>query len=61
MRVLITGAAGFIGSTLAEHLVGAGWQVRGVDCFTDYYDVGVKRANLASLAGHDSFRSSRRT
>ena len=54
-RALITGAAGFIGSTLADHLVGAGWQVRGVDCFTDYYDVGTKRANLASLAGHDSF------
>jgi UDP-glucuronate 4-epimerase len=54
-RALITGAAGFIGSTLADELVGAGWQVRGVDCFSDYYDVGAKRANLACLAGHDSF------
>ena len=37
MKALVTGAAGFIGSTLAERLVRDGADVIGVDCFTDYY------------------------
>ncbi|HEY5663181.1 MAG TPA: NAD-dependent epimerase/dehydratase family protein [Ilumatobacter sp.] len=49
MRALVTGAAGFIGSTLADRLVRDGWSVRGVDCFTPYYDESVKRSNLAAL------------
>lgn len=46
MHALVTGAAGFVGSTLVEDLLAANWTVRGVDCFTDYYDPTSKRANL---------------
>lgn len=52
---VVTGAAGFIGSATARALLDDGWRVTGVDCFTDYYDVAQKRANLASLEGHDRF------
>ena len=47
---LVTGAAGFIGSYLCEALVAHGHRVIGVDAFTDAYDVGQKRANVAGLA-----------
>lgn len=49
MRYVVTGAAGFIGSQLAETLVAAGHDVVGVDCFTDYYDPAEKEANARSL------------
>lgn len=52
---LVTGAAGFIGSQLAERLIDAGERVRGVDCFTDYYDISVKQANLGRLLGENEF------
>jgi nucleoside-diphosphate-sugar epimerase len=45
-RVVVTGAAGFIGSHLCETLLARGDEVVGIDCFTDYYDPAVKRANL---------------
>jgi nucleoside-diphosphate-sugar epimerase len=48
-RYLVTGAAGFIGSHLAEALLEAGHDVVGVDCFTDYYDPAVKAENAAAL------------
>lgn len=48
MRALVTGAAGFIGSHLAKRLRAEGHQVTGLDSFTDYYDVGLKRANADS-------------
>jgi UDP-glucose 4-epimerase len=44
--VLVTGAAGFIGSTLVDRLLREGYRVRGVDSFTDYYDPAIKRRNL---------------
>ena len=50
MKALITGAAGFIGSTLAERLVREGHDVVGIDCFTDYYPRPAKERNLAFLA-----------
>ena len=55
-RALVTGAAGFIGSTLGERLLADGVQVTGVDCFTDYYDVSLKRANVAGASRHPSYR-----
>lgn len=48
-NVLVTGAAGFIGSHLAQECVARGHRVIGVDSFTTYYDPGLKRANLAEL------------
>ena len=55
MRGLITGAAGFIGSTLAERLLADGHDVVGVDCFTDYYDPAIKRANVAAARADQRF------
>jgi UDP-glucuronate 4-epimerase len=50
MQYAVTGAAGFVGSHLAEALVAAGHDVTGVDCFTDYYDVALKEENARALA-----------
>ncbi len=56
MRVLVTGAAGFIGSTLCAALLGQGAEVTGVDGFTANYNPEVKRANLESLRREARFR-----
>ncbi|UCE03448.1 MAG: NAD-dependent epimerase/dehydratase family protein [Candidatus Latescibacterota bacterium] len=53
--LLVTGAAGFIGSTLCERLLHDGFRVRAIDCFTDYYDTAIKRRNLAEARKHDRF------
>ncbi|HZO97864.1 MAG TPA: NAD-dependent epimerase/dehydratase family protein [Gaiellaceae bacterium] len=49
MRYAVTGAAGFIGSHLAEALVAAGHDVVGLDCYTDYYDPAIKEENAREL------------
>jgi UDP-glucose 4-epimerase len=54
-RALVTGAAGFIGSHLAERLLAGGVQVTGVDCFTDYYDPALKRRNLETARASERF------
>ncbi|HEX7484511.1 MAG TPA: NAD-dependent epimerase/dehydratase family protein [Vicinamibacterales bacterium] len=56
MNALVTGAAGFIGSTLAGRLLDQGARVTGIDCFTDYYPRSMKEANLATLVAKPSFR-----
>ncbi len=49
MRIIVTGAAGFIGSHLAQKLKTFGHQVVGIDCFTDYYNRALKELNAADL------------
>lgn len=56
MRVLVTGAAGFIGSTLVEALLDSGADVVGVDAFTANYDPARKRANLDGVRARHGFR-----
>lgn len=56
MKVLVTGAAGFIGSNLAEKLARQGQQVVGLDNFNDYYDPAKKRANEQRLNRYDNFK-----
>jgi UDP-glucuronate 4-epimerase len=48
-RALVTGVAGFVGSSLAERLVHDGFDVVGVDAFTSYYDQSLKRRNVEGL------------
>lgn len=55
-HAVVTGCAGFIGSTLVERLLGDGVRVTGVDCFTDYYDPALKRRNLEAALAEPNFR-----
>jgi len=55
MRVLITGAAGFIGSALALRLLERGNEVIGIDNHNDYYDPTIKEARLARHADHPNY------
>ncbi|MDE2146873.1 MAG: NAD-dependent epimerase [Burkholderiales bacterium] len=59
MKVLLTGAAGFIGMTTALRLLSRGDQVVGLDNLNDYYDVRLKQDRLARLTPHEGFRSVR--
>jgi nucleoside-diphosphate-sugar epimerase len=54
-RVVVTGAAGFIGSHLCERLLAQGHQVVGVDSFTDFYERARKEENLEDSRGHANF------
>jgi UDP-glucuronate 4-epimerase len=56
MRIVVTGAAGFIGSTLVETLVAAGHDVVGLDAFIPYYPRPMKEANLADVGSGPGFR-----
>jgi UDP-glucuronate 4-epimerase len=55
MKVLLTGAAGFIGSYTAKKLLARGDQVVGIDNLNDYYDVKLKESRLAQLEGKPGF------
>jgi len=56
MKVLVTGAAGFIGMHVALHLLARGDEVIGLDNLNDYYEVSLKEARLARLTPHPGFR-----
>ena len=56
MKVLLTGAAGFIGLFTALRLLARGDEVVGIDNLNDYYDVQLKHARLAQLRAHPGFR-----
>ena len=55
MKVLLTGAAGFIGYHLAERLLARGDTVLGIDNFNAYYDVSLKQARASRLRGREGF------
>lgn len=54
-KILVTGAAGFIGFHLSRMLLENGFDVVGIDALTDYYDVGLKETRLAQLRQHPRF------
>ena len=56
MKCIVTGAAGFIGSTLTKKLLDSGWEVVGVDNFADFYPRSMKEMNLESIRGRESFQ-----
>lgn len=56
MKILVTGAAGFIGFHVSERLLAAGHHVVGIDNLNDYYDVRLKQARLDRLTPHPQFR-----
>ena len=56
MKVLVTGAAGFIGMHCIQRLLARGDQVVGIDNLNDYYDVTLKESRLSRIADHAAFR-----
>jgi len=56
MKALVTGCAGFIGSHLTERLLREGYEVIGIDCFTDYYPREIKEANLSNVLKSKKFK-----
>jgi len=55
VKSIVTGAAGFVGSHLCEHLIAQGDHVLGIDSFTDYYDPAVKESNVRGVLDSDRF------
>ncbi len=54
-HAIVTGCAGFIGSSLSKRLLGEGYKVTGLDCFTDNYDKKIKESNLQPILQHQNF------
>lgn len=55
MRAVVTGCAGFIGSSLTDRLLAEGWEVVGIDSFEDYYARDLKEANLSEARRSPAF------
>ena len=55
-KIIVTGAAGFIGSNLVETLLKQGKEVIGIDEFNDYYNPELKRQNITSFQNHPAFK-----
>ncbi|MHC4271540.1 MAG: NAD-dependent epimerase/dehydratase family protein, partial [Planctomycetota bacterium] len=55
MKIIVTGAAGFIGSHLIERLLNDGHTVTGIDNFDDFYDPNIKRSNIAASLENKNF------
>lgn len=55
MKALVTGCAGFIGSHLTDRLLADGYEVTGIDCFTDYYARSTKEANISGARKNPNF------
>ena len=56
-KILVTGAAGFIGSHLVEALINLGYQVLGIDNLNDYYDVNLKKARLNNIENYSLYEN----
>ena len=56
MKTLVTGCVGFIGSHLVDKLLEQGYEVIGIDCFTDYYQRGIKEANISNALKNEKFK-----
>jgi UDP-glucose 4-epimerase len=56
MKTFVTGCAGFIGSHLVDKLLELGYEVIGIDCFTDYYPREIKEANISNALKSMNFK-----
>ena len=54
-KIVVTGAAGFIGFHLSKKLLENGWNVTGIDNLNNYYDVNLKQSRLDQLFPNDNF------
>jgi UDP-glucose 4-epimerase len=55
MKALVTGCAGFIGSHITDRLLNNGYDVTGIDCFTEYYARSIKESNISYACKHPHF------